>query len=200
MENNESTKATLLYAGRAFYVKFLDESKEDLVFEYDNIARIGLCVASMKSTLVKEKINILKRSMDLDTFRRERGAQTYQGKPVSPSTVRKDLTLLGTMLRHNEQIDVACADIISDLFYDPLHGRLFDMLVALRADGDAITPLILHSTVKSDPGVIETGGQAYFDALFSAARRAGFSAAGGPARNRAVQAPRPASAYLRRQP
>jgi hypothetical protein len=32
-----------------------------------------------------------------------------------------------------------------------------------------VTPLVLHATMKSDPGVIETGGQAYFDALRAAA-------------------------------
>lgn len=87
----------------------------------------------------------------------------------NPWDIDVEMAVLGTMLRHNAQIDVACADIVSEFFYDPLHARLFDMLVALRADGDAITPLILHSTVKSDPGVIETGGQAYFDALFASA-------------------------------
>src|ERR1700744_2220839 len=55
-------------------------------------------------------------------------------------------------------------------FYDPLHGRIFETMVQMiERGGVVVTPLTLHATMKADPGVIETGGQAYFDALRSAA-------------------------------
>jgi replicative DNA helicase len=39
----------------------------------------------------------------------------------------------------------------------------------IERGGVVVTPLTLHATMKADPGVIETGGQAYFDALLTAA-------------------------------
>lgn len=59
METPEKQDANLLYAGNAFYVQFVTEGKEDLVFEYENIAQIGLTVASMLSTIKHDNINIL---------------------------------------------------------------------------------------------------------------------------------------------
>jgi replicative DNA helicase len=64
----------------------------------------------------------------------------------------------------------ASALIKPDTFYDPLHGRIFDtMSQMIERGGVVVTPLTLHATMKADPGVIETGGQAYFDALRGAA-------------------------------
>ena len=55
-------------------------------------------------------------------------------------------------------------------FYDPLHGRIFEtMSQMIERGGVVVTPLTLHATMKADPGVIETGGQAYFEALAHAA-------------------------------
>ncbi len=76
---------------------------------------------------------------------------------------------IGCLMRNKALIDEACADINGDHFYDRLHGRIFDMMVALHADGDTPTPLVLHSVMKSDPGLLETGGVAYLEALWAAA-------------------------------
>ena len=50
-------------------------------------------------------------------------------------------------------------------------GRLNDFLIdeVVAMGGVVATPLTLHATMKADPGVIEVGGQAYFDALRAAA-------------------------------
>src|SRR5262249_5877772 len=64
----------------------------------------------------------------------------------------------------------ASALIKAEHFYDPLHGRIFEtMSHMIERGGVVVTPLTLHATMKADPGVIETGGQAYFDALRGAA-------------------------------
>src|SRR6201994_1380394 len=64
----------------------------------------------------------------------------------------------------------ASAIIKPDVFYDPLHGRIYETMVQMiERGGVVVTPLTLHATMKADPGVIETGGQAYFDALRAAA-------------------------------
>lgn len=86
-----------------------------------------------------------------------------------PYDVDVEQALLGSMLRDNRLIDIAAADLEDRHFYDPLHGRLFAMIVHLQTEVDAVTPMVLHAAMKTDPGVIEVGGQAYFDALRAAA-------------------------------
>ncbi len=61
MENNQKTSANLLYAGRAFYVKFIDESKEDLVFTYENPSGIYATVKKLLETIDGNNIEILNR-------------------------------------------------------------------------------------------------------------------------------------------
>lgn len=89
--------------------------------------------------------------------------------PHTPYDIDVEQAILGVCMRDPAQIDVACADINGDHFYDPLHARMFDMMVALHGDGDAPTPLVLHSVMKADAGLIETGGMAYLEALLGAA-------------------------------
>lgn len=86
-----------------------------------------------------------------------------------PYSIDLEQAILGICLRDNAQIDIAAADLTSQDFYDPLHARMFDMLLALMGDGDAVTPLILHSVMKSDPGIIETQGLVYLTSLYQAA-------------------------------
>src|SRR6185437_10880073 len=58
----------------------------------------------------------------------------------------------------------------TDDFYDPLHGRIYETLIGMIERGGVVaTPLTLHASMKADPGVIEVGGQAYFEALKAAA-------------------------------
>jgi len=87
----------------------------------------------------------------------------------APHSVEIEQALIGSMMRHPALIDEACAEINGDHLFDPLHARLFDMLVALHADGDKPTPLIVHSVMKSDAGLIEAGGMGYLEALWGVA-------------------------------
>ena len=55
-------------------------------------------------------------------------------------------------------------------FYDPLHGRIFEVMRSGRERGGMVlTPLTLHAAMKADPGLIEIGGQAYLAGLAQAA-------------------------------
>ena len=86
-----------------------------------------------------------------------------------PYDIDVEQALLGAILADNRAMERASALIKQDAFYDPLHGRIFEtMSQMIERGGVVVTPLTLHATMKSDPGVIETGGQAYFDALRSA--------------------------------
>src|SRR5271154_2859779 len=87
-----------------------------------------------------------------------------------PYDIDVEQALLGAILADNRAMERASALIKPEHFYDPLHGRIFaTMSQMIERGGVVVTPLTLHATMKSDPGVIETGGQAYFDALRAAA-------------------------------
>ena len=87
-----------------------------------------------------------------------------------PYDIDVEQALLGAILADNRAMERASALIRPDQFYDPLHARIFEtMSQMIERGGVVVTPLTLHATMKADPGVIETGGQAYFDALRAAA-------------------------------
>src|SRR3954466_12172213 len=87
-----------------------------------------------------------------------------------PYDIDIEQALLGAILADNRAMERASALIKPEHFHDPLHGRIFEtMTQRIERGGVVVTPLTLHATMKSDPGVIETGGQAYFDALRAAA-------------------------------
>jgi replicative DNA helicase len=87
-----------------------------------------------------------------------------------PYDIDVEQALLGAILVDNRAMERASALIKPEHFYDPLHARIFEtMSQMIERGGVVVTPLTLHATMKADPGVIETGGQAYFDALRAAA-------------------------------
>ncbi|HET7086364.1 MAG TPA: replicative DNA helicase [Rhizomicrobium sp.] len=87
-----------------------------------------------------------------------------------PYDIDVEQALLGAILSDNRAMERASALIKPEHFYDPLHGRIFaTMSQMIERGGVVVTPLTLHATMKADPGVMETGGQAYFDALQAAA-------------------------------
>ena len=87
-----------------------------------------------------------------------------------PYDIDVEQALLGAILADNRAMERVSALIRPDHFYDPLHGRIYETMSQMIERGGVVaTPLTLHATMKSDPGVIETGGQAYFDALRAAA-------------------------------
>ena len=85
-----------------------------------------------------------------------------------PYDIEIEQALLGLMLIDNRHIDQVSSSIEASDFYDPLHQRIFEMLVALSAEGK-VTPLTLHAIMKADKGLQEIGGHAYLAGLLMAA-------------------------------
>lgn len=85
-----------------------------------------------------------------------------------PYAVEIEQALLGSLLLDNRLIDTVSADLEADAFYDPLHQRLYEMIVHLQTEG-AVTPLIVASVLKADAGLLEVGGHAYLAGLAEAA-------------------------------
>mgnify|MGYP001063823730 CR=1 FL=1 len=85
-----------------------------------------------------------------------------------PYDIDLEQAVLGATLRDNDLIDTASEVLGPEHFYDPLHARMFEMINYLRTEG-SVTPKILYAVMKNDPGVKETGGLTYFEALHGAA-------------------------------
>src|ERR1043166_5349117 len=85
-----------------------------------------------------------------------------------PWDVECEQAALGGLLVNNRLIDQAAIEITPDLFYDPLHQRLFDTILKLSADGP-VTPLVVNSFLKSDPGYGAVGGMNYLVGLVGGA-------------------------------
>jgi len=87
-----------------------------------------------------------------------------------PYDIDVEQALLGAILADNQALERATAILKPEQFYDPLHARIFaTMSQMIERGGVVVTPLTLHATMKADPGVMELGGQGYFDELRKAA-------------------------------
>lgn len=80
----------------------------------------------------------------------------------APVEIDLEQAVLGACLINNRLIDVAAAELEPEQFFDPLHRRLFQMIVHLSTEG-AVTPIILRSVMKIDPGVKEIGPDYFFN-------------------------------------
>jgi replicative DNA helicase len=87
-----------------------------------------------------------------------------------PYDVEVEQALLGAILVDNRSLEAVTALLKAEQFYDPLHQRLFEaMMAAQDRGGMTITPLTLHAAMKADPGLQEVGGHAYLVGLAQAA-------------------------------
>jgi replicative DNA helicase len=87
-----------------------------------------------------------------------------------PYDVEIEQALLGSILVDNRALEAASTLLRADQFYDPLHQRLYDMMLQSHERGGMVlTPLTLHAAMKADPGLIEVGGHAYLVGLAQAA-------------------------------
>lgn len=93
-------------------------------------------------------------------------AEAYRHVPYD---IEVEQALLGAVLVDNFVMDRISNAIRADEFYDPLHQRLFDVMLAATSAGTVVTPLTLHASMKADPGLMEVGGHAYLAGLAQAA-------------------------------
>ena len=87
-----------------------------------------------------------------------------------PYDIDVEQALLGAMLVDNQAIERVSAVLRPEQFYDPLHGRIYEVMQSqFERGGMVITPLTLHAAMKADPGLIEVGGHGYLAGLAQAA-------------------------------
>ena len=87
-----------------------------------------------------------------------------------PYDIEIEQALLGAILVDNQAIERVTSILKAEDFYDPLHSRIFEVMVtSSERGGMVLTPLTLHASMKSDPGLMEVGGHAYLAGLVQAA-------------------------------
>ncbi len=84
-------------------------------------------------------------------------------KPIE--NVETEAALIGALLFDNRAVD-RVADIVSaDDFYEPVHGRLYDLIVRQVSAGGAAGFTLLKPFVENDPGIQKLGGSAYLSKI-----------------------------------
>ncbi|MEH0831038.1 replicative DNA helicase [Anaplasma bovis] len=78
-----------------------------------------------------------------------------------PNNIEAEQLLIGAMLRDNRICD-ALEDMIStDVFFDPLHRRIFDQIVKINKRGLSANEISLKMFFDNDEALIESGGAEY---------------------------------------
>ncbi len=86
----------------------------------------------------------------------------------SPHNIEAEQALLGALLVNNDVYD-RVASIVQEIhFFDPVHGRIFD-IAAQRIQKNALaSPVTLKAFMEDDEGLAELGGPAYLARLAGA--------------------------------
>jgi len=88
---------------------------------------------------------------------------------VQPHNIEAEQALLGAILVNNEVFDRVTAIINDSHFYDPVHGRIYDV-AARRIQKNALaSPVTLKAFLEDDEGLKELGGPAYLARLAGSA-------------------------------
>ncbi|MFQ5438311.1 MAG: replicative DNA helicase, partial [Paracoccaceae bacterium] len=86
-----------------------------------------------------------------------------------PHNIEAEQALLGALLVNNDVYDRIANFVSTEHFYDPVHGRIFD-IAAQRIQKNALaSPVTLKAFMEDDPGLAELGGPAYLARLAGAA-------------------------------
>ena len=98
---------------------------------------------------------------------------------LEPHAVSAEQELLGAMMINADALDETCELCTEELFFDPLHRRIFNAACELRGRGEKVTPLRLKARLASDPGLLEIErehtGTDYISMLCRAALAVSFS-------------------------
>lgn len=83
------------------------------------------------------------------------------------TNVETEAALLGALMHSGGAglIDVIADRLTPEDFAEPLHGRIFAMILRFHADGKIASPVTLKTYFVDDPDMIEVGGPAYLAQL-----------------------------------
>ena len=89
-------------------------------------------------------------------------------QPGLPHSIEAEQNLLGALLVNNDVYDRVSSLVSEAHFFDPLHGRIFEV-IARRIQKNALaSPVTVKAFLENDPGLAEIGGPAYLVRLAGA--------------------------------
>ena len=90
-----------------------------------------------------------------------------------PSNLEAEQALLGSILVNNDIIDEISTLINSNIFYDPAHVKIYDVIESLNNKGMIANPITLKNFFEKDNMLNEVGGTEYLVKLtrFSASAK-----------------------------
>lgn len=88
-----------------------------------------------------------------------------QSMPTLPQNVEAEAALLGAMMIDNRLADDMFDLLAADHFYEPVHGRIFTAMKAIRKNEGLANPVTLRPMFEADAGMRELGGPAYLAQL-----------------------------------
>ncbi|MGR3503716.1 replicative DNA helicase [Pseudaestuariivita sp.] len=88
---------------------------------------------------------------------------------VMPHSIEAEQQLLGAVLTNNDVYDRVASLIGPQHFYDPVHGRIFEIAAARIAKNNLASPVTLAAFLEDDEGLKVLGGKTYLARLASMA-------------------------------
>ncbi|MBR0551334.1 replicative DNA helicase [Stakelama marina] len=85
--------------------------------------------------------------------------------PRLPANVEAEAALLGAMMIDNRLADDILDMLEPDHFFEPVHGRIFERIKALRVEDRLATPVTLRPMFAEDAGMQALGGPGYLAQL-----------------------------------
>ena len=82
-----------------------------------------------------------------------------------PQNIEAEAALLGAMMIDNRVAEDVLQKLRPEHFFEPLHGRIYEMISMLVGDNRLATPVTLRPLFANDPAMKELGGPAYLAQL-----------------------------------
>lgn len=89
------------------------------------------------------------------------GAVRAEETGTLPHNIEAEQQLLGAILTNNDCFDRVAAVIGAQHFYDPVHGRIWQVAASRIAKNALASPITLKAFLEDDEGLKELGGPAY---------------------------------------
>ena len=89
--------------------------------------------------------------------------QSVQKKPENkqPSNLEAEQALIGSILVNNDIIDEVSTIINPNIFYDPAHIKIYEVIESLNNKGMIANPITLKNYFEKDNMLNEVGGTEY---------------------------------------
>jgi replicative DNA helicase len=85
--------------------------------------------------------------------------------PELPHSIEAEQALLGAILVNNDAYDMVSSDLDADHFFEPLHGRIYEVIGQLIGQGRGASPVSLKASFEHDEAMADAGGVGYLARL-----------------------------------